>query len=335
MTVNDIFAIIGEKLNEKGYRLRRSHRFRELMKFEEHWGHIFNLLYENPFLRLIFQYFLAEPKILDIPTILTEFRENREIIEEVLSELPLYVDVCPICNSDSFIKKSVYRKEIYYCKSCKQQFESPIKKQSLSELGPFDMYRFLMELVNAGILTYGYQLICYRCGKMESSYKYEDVRNVLCPQCGDVRELTHIFSLVNPPKDIRNLDSVWLEWYVYKLVKDKCQNFIMAVLPTCEVTSGDFRTEVDLLVLMKNGRLLSLDCKAKHFRKTLSKDDIDPNVLNWNKFSDAVGFVTTSKISKQCIQFWKDKLKNPVFVDGSNLEKLDEILQTLAEQRLG
>jgi len=335
MTVNDDVAIISGKLKEMGYKIKKSHRFKELVKFDEYWGHVFNLFYEKPFLRLIFQHFLSESNISDVPTILAEFRGNQKIIEEILAEIPLYVDVCPSCDSTNFIRKSVHGNEIYYCKSCEQQFESPIKKQSLSELGSFDMYRFLMELVDAGILAYGYQLMCYRCGKVETFYRYEYIKNILCQQCNDVRELTHIFSLVYPPRDIRNLDSVWLEWYVYKLVKEKCQNSLTAVLPTHEVIGDDFKTEVDLIVLMKNGRLLSLDCKAKHFRKTLGKDDVDPNILSWNDFSDIVGIITTSKISDQCIQFWKDKLKNPVFVDGSNLEKLDEILQTLAEQRLG
>ena len=326
-TIDDKFVIIKEKLEKAGYRIRRSPRFRELLKFDELYGHVFNLFYENPFLRLIFQHFLAGPNVSDVTTILTEFKENRKIIEEILPVMPLCIDVCPNCGDSNFIRKKIYGNNIYYCKSCKQQFEFPVKKPSLSELGNFDMYRFLMDLVKAGVLTRGYQLVCYRCGKMDVLYKYDDAKNIVCQNCGEVRELSHIFSLVEPPRDIRNLDSIWLEWYVYKLLKEKCQNLVVSALPVHKVVGDDFETEVDLLVIMKNGKLLSLDCKAKHFRKTLSKDDIDPNILNWNKFSDMVGIVTTSRISDQCIQFWEERLKKPIFVDGGKLEEINRILK--------
>lgn len=326
MTIDDDVAIIREKLKEMGYKIRRSHRFKELVKFDEYLGSIFSLFYENPFLRLIFQYFLVESNISDVPTILTEFRGNQKIIEEILPKIPLYVDVCPNCNSPNFIRKKIHGNNIYYCKSCKQQFESPSQKQSLSELGSFDMYHFLMNLVDVGILTHGYQLMCYRCGKIEVFYKYDDIESITCQECNEVRELSHIFSLVKPPRDIGNLNSIWLEWYVYRLLKEQCQDLAVFILPVHEVIGDDFKTEVDLLVITKSGKLLSLDCKAKHFRKKLSKDDIDPNILNWNNFSDIVGIVTTSKISNQCVRFWEDKLKNPVFVDGSKLENLDKIL---------
>jgi len=325
MTIDDV-SIIKEELEERGYKIKRSYRFKELVKFDEFWGHIFDLFFENPFLRLIFQYFISKSNISDIPTILAEFNNNQKEIEEILPWVPLYVEVCPNCDSSNFIKKKVHKNNIYYCKDCNQQFTSPAQKPSLSELGSFDMYRFLTNLVDAGVLTHGYQLICYRCGKIDVFEEYDSIKNIICPKCNEIRELSHIFSIVKPPKDIRNLDSIWLEWYVYRVLKDKCYNLIQSVLPTHEIICDDFRTEVDLIALMKNGVLVSLDCKAKHFRKTLSKNDIDPNILSWNNFSDIVGIVTTSKISDQCIQFWGDKLKNPVFVDGGKLENLDKIL---------
>jgi transcription elongation factor Elf1 len=331
MIIDNEVAIIREKLREMGYRIRRSHRFRELVKFDEHWGHIFDLFYENPFLRLIFQHFLSASNISDVSTIFTEFRDNLERIEQVIPKIPLYVDVCPNCDSFDFIRKKVSGKNVYYCKSCRQQFEYPVQKPSLSEFGVFDMYRFLINLVEAGVLTRAYQLTCYRCGKVTIFYEYDNIEILSCRECNEIRELSHIFSVVEPPKEIQNLDSIWLEWYVYKILKEKCQGSILSVVPVHEIVGENLKTEVDLLVLTKNGKLLSLDCKAKHFRKMLSKDDIDPNILSWNNFSDRIGIVTTSKISNQCIQFWENKLKNPVFVDGSKLEKFDEILSNFFE----
>jgi len=154
---------IQEILKDRGnYKIKKSSRFKELIKFDEYWGHIFDLFYENPFLRLILQYFITKlrkekllDRFLDITTVLTDFRRDLMKIENSIPYSPLSIEVCPKCGGVDFLKKDRLGSKIYYCEGCRQQFDSPKMEPSLIKLGPSDMYVFLMELVNAGILTKG------------------------------------------------------------------------------------------------------------------------------------------------------------------------------------
>lgn len=315
--------------NRGGYTIRRSKRFRELIKFDETLGHLFDIFYEKPFLRLIFHYFVSEVfknEIHDINTIVSDFRIYHKNIEKSIPGSPLLVEFCPQCGSDNFIKKERHGKQRYYCRTCKQEFNEPKSKSSLLELGPFDMYDFLDELVKVKILARGYQLTCYTCGEIISYPTGKDAeKNILCPKCNSLRELIQIFTLVKPTKEIKNWDSIWLEWYASKIICEKCDG-IVSVLPLHIIHSENIKTEVDLIVLTENKNLVSIDCKAKIFKSTLSKNDIDNNILDWEKFSDSVLIVTTTEISRKCKEFWSSQLSNIVFVGGRHLEGLNDVI---------
>ncbi len=339
---------ISEILKQKGnYEIKKSNRFKELMKFNEYWSHLFNIFYEKPFLRLIFHYFVSEAfkrynsepnvasldfkthQIFDINTIVEDFKNNNKNIENCILNFPLSIQICSLCGSDNIFKKNCYGKSYYHCRSCKQEFDNPELKNSLLELGPFDMYYFLDELVKAKILAKGYQFTCYNCGKFEFYPSEKNVeRNILCPKCNSLRELIQNFALVEPTKDIKNLDSIWLEWYIYRIICEKCEN-IESILPVYHIIGENFKTEVDLIVLTKKKNIISIDCKAKTFKSSLSKNDIDNNILSWNKFSDLILIVTTTGISINCKKFWGNQIENIDFIEGKNLEKLNEIIHEL------
>ena len=335
---------IEEALKRKGnYKIRKTDRFRELIKFNEEFGHLFDIFYEKPFLRVIFQYIVSgkfKSKIIrnrsnipknffDVYGIVSDFREYCKKIEKCMPKPPLLVEVCPRCRSYNFHKKVSYGRQRYSCRDCRQEFDKPSEKSSLLELTNFDMYYFLNELVNAKILAKGFQLTCYNCGE----FKYypsesEAKEEVSCPNCNGLRELIQIFTLVELTKDIKNLDSIWLEWYVYKIISEKCED-IISILPTYKVIGKNIETEVDILILTNSKNLISIDCKAKTFKSSLSKNDIDNNILVWGKFSDLILIVTTTEISKNCKDFWGNQLKNIKFIDGSSIEKLSDMIKSL------
>lgn len=336
MTLDEIInpELFREFLREKGkYKLKRTKRFKEVLKFDEYWGNSFNLFFENPFLRVILQYFISKlskekssDRFLDINTILSDFRGNLARVGNCVPESPLLIEVCPNCSGRDFLKKERSGFEIYYCKRCQQQFNSPKMSPSLDELGLSDMYDFLIKLVETSILTKVFQLTCYNCGKIDVIMFEEDViSNIKCNKCNGVKDLIQVFTLVESPTEIKNFESIWLEWYVCRIISEKCEN-VLSVLPTHLVETDNSKTEVDLLILTKDKQLISIDCKAKSFESSLSKNDIDNNILNWREFSDSILIITTTEFSPKCREFWENQLENIIFVDGKNVERLNEFI---------
>ena len=318
--------------NRGDYTIKKGPKYRELIQFDEKWGHLFENFYQKPFLRLVFHYFIhdsfksSSQQVFDLNTMVNDFGLHQKKIEKCIQDIQLIIHLCPHCESESFNKKERHGKSYYYCKSCKQEFNDPLLKHSLSQLEMFDIYYFLNELIKAKILARGYQLRCYHCGKTEMHPNKNDAQNnIVCRKCNNLKELIHIFTLVDTLKQEKNLDSLWFEWYIFRLISEKSEN-TLSIVPNHVVIGDKFKTEVDLLMITKNETLISIDCKAKIFTSTLSKNDINNNILNWAKFSDLVLIATTAEISGDCRDFWSDQLDNIKFVDGKDLEKLNEIL---------
>lgn len=327
---------IQEILDEnRNLSVRKTDKSAEIINFEKKWNVLYELFYENPFLRLIFYYFIHEiivkktHQFIDINTIVIDFIDHENNIKNSLKDFPLKIEVCPSCKNSNIIKKRLRGKHRYSCRDCKQEFNNPELVCSFSVLGHFDIYDFLNDLVNAKILAKTYQSTCYDCNDVKYYPDENDAKeNVLCSICAELKDIVKVYTLIESLNKIKNLDSIWLEWYALKIICENCEN-IVSILPTHRIIGEDINTEVDLILLTQNNKLISIDCKARIFKSTLSKNDINKNILDWSRFSDYVLIVTNAEISKNCKDFWSTQISNIKFVDGKNLEKLSECISEL------
>lgn len=338
MMFDDIIDQVSIKavLEKRGnYKVTKSAKSKEIINFEKNWGHLFTIFFENPFLRQIFYYFVHNVtkkrthQILDVNKIVADFIGHEKNIEKTLQDFPLEIEICPQCENKNITKKRFRGRQRYVCNSCKYDFNNPKLKSSISELESFDMHEFLNDLVTAKVLAKGYHMTCYHCRDVTSYPDEEDAKdNILCSKCNGLKDVITIYTLVESLGNIKELDSIWLEWYVIRLIFEKCDN-IISILPTYNIIGENVTTEVDLLVLTKNNQLISIDCKAKIFSSSLSKNDMNNNILDWTRFSDSTLIVTNGEISENCEKFWSDKLNVIKFIDGKNLEKLNDSIANM------
>jgi len=315
--------------------VRKTDKSAEILKFEKNWSILYGLFYKNPFLRLIFYYFIHEihfkktHQFIDINSIVIDFIDHENNIKKSLKDFPLEIEVCPNCRKSNIINKRLRGKHRYYCGDCKHEFNNPELVCSFSVLGHFDIYEFINELVNAKILAKTYQSTCYDCMDVNHYPDENDAKkNVLCSICAGLKDIVKVYTLVESLNKMENLDSIWLEWYALKIICENCEN-IVSILPTHKISGEGINTEIDLILLTQNKKLISIDCKAKIFKSKLSKDNINQNILDWKRFSDYVLIVTNAEISTNCKDFWSTQIRNIKFIDGKNLEKLNECISEL------
>jgi Fe2+ or Zn2+ uptake regulation protein len=298
---------------------------------------LFDLFSSQPLCRLIFQFMLIESidkgnKFTDIDKF-TNFiygvvRENK--IQHAIAEPPVHIFVCPECKNSNYVEVKRADKIRVECQSCGAVFDRKKRKKigTWQKVGLFDVYRVLSQLSETGFVLEQNQIICYECEKIEISPTTKMEEHIKCKKCGNFKEIKKVYSTIDF-SSFRDIKATWFEWYVYKILKEKCEN-VQHVIPPHKVKNMQTgqETEVDVLAITKNNKIISIDCKAKFLRSSVSRDDINSNVLGWMQFTDYLIIIATTEIPVHTKEFWKDNLNacETLFIHGNEIEKLPEIL---------
>ena len=298
---------------------------------------LFNLFNSQPLCRLIFQFMLKERvdnenEFIDLDKF-TNFiygvvRENR--IQHAIAEPPVHIFVCPECKSSNYVEVKRADKIRVECQNCGAVFDSKKRKKigSWEKVGLFDVYRVLSELSKTGFVLEQNQIICYECEKIEISPTIKMEEHIKCKKCGNFKEIKKVYSTIDF-SSFHDIKATWFEWYVYKILKEKCKN-IQHVIPPHKVKNIQTgqETEVDVLAITKSNKIISIDCKAKFLRSSVSRNDINNIVLDWTQFTDYLIIIATSEIPVHTKDFWENNLNacETLFIQGNEIEKLPEIL---------
>lgn len=298
---------------------------------------LFDLFNSQPLCRLIFQFMLRERidnenEFIDIDKF-TNFiygvvRENK--IQHAIAEPPVHIFVCPECKSSNYVEVKRADKIRLECQSCEAIFDSKKRKKmgTWEKVGLFDVYHVLSHLSKTGFVLEQNQIICYECEKIEISQTIKMEEHINCKKCGNFKEIKKVYSTIDF-SSFRDIKATWFEWYVYKILKEKCKNIQHVILPhKLKNIETNQKTEVDVLAITKNGKIISIDCKAKFLTGSVSRDDINNNVLDWMHFTDYLIIIATTKIPTHTKEFWGENLNacETLFIQGNEIEKLPEIL---------
>jgi hypothetical protein len=291
----------------KGYKIIKSPSARIIEKFDESVisGDFYSYLQLHPSCRVLFDILKNTDQFFIEPTLfLSEFQELLTLSQTSF----IYIANCPcgapldkpnVMNSNF---KLPDEKQIT-CHKC--DTINTITKKSYEpffEIKLNDFLKFINLAKDQGIFLSNYAIECIYCNEYEL---VSDTKNVdlVCTECKHIRYVMpkYIFdSFIT--QLISKKQGYWLEWYVWKQLKDF--NFTLGKRLIKNENDDEISFEVDG-VFVGNDKCIVIECK--------DTDDIKDTLSNLhliNEFADAWILVSTKKIRDPDIRKAKSILKN-------------------------
>lgn len=328
------------ELVQKGFtRVKTSNTRKIVTRFEEnpHSKQIFDAIYGKPFLRTVLQLLLQETLPITRDQVREVLKSSKDRLKLSLNESPDKNVLCRNC-SEIIHRYNTYEENKpswkMKCPKCNAPNDlSKCREEDDWSFPVISITSYLDQLVKTGMLASTVLGNCTRCMK-SGSFKQVPFKNLdtlseqelkryakkfYCGQCGRFYDLMEIYSMQEPILSFwAKGNGVWLEWYVKNVIKKH--------LPDCPIEQGLVVKNKEVIqvdvVLLKDRRIISFECKALSPRKTASFSEVS-DALKPLDFSDEVFLVTTTVLKendkKILLRQGAGKLK---VVEGPDIEKI-------------
>ncbi len=209
------------------------------------------------------------------------------------------------------------------CSKCEKRNELSIENYKAVEF--VDVKHLLKPFFHAqkGIFSIALLKECLVCGNqtIEDTMDKKNLKvDLLCNQCDSLTYLSvQVFAHPELNNFIKGAQGYWLEWYVWRIVKEEY---------SCEVgvkIKKEDIVEVDVVAVVNN-KTVFLECKDTHEEDFLKKLHIV------NKICDYFVLVSTCSVNNTCLKAAKEILGEKfIYIESYKIENINEIMRQLVK----
>jgi len=333
-----------DELAKRGLRtIRGSNTRRSVLRFEQNTCSqgIFHAISARPFLRILMDLLAREKLQITKEDVQQLLKESSARLKDIMKESPDKNLLCRNCfetihrhNIDLDRKPSGKAK----CPKCNAPNELGQCKEKNDWSFPItSITSYLDQMIELRVLNSNILGSCTRCMRSTSiqqpslgqinSMSQDKLRKFIeqlyCQECGRFYDLGEIYNLTDLVAPLWIKENIWLEWYVKKALTN--------YFPTAPVEQGliignEEVKQIDV-VLLKNEKVITFECKALSLRKNASFNEVS-DALKLLDLSDKVFLVTTTLLKdndkKSLLNRGEGKLK---VIEAGDIEEMSDIIE--------